>query len=127
MIVFWNGVPLYEQLSRDPASYPQRPETLIWAVAAVVLVQAGYWTRRQLRPAMPAIRNVFLAHIVKFLARVPFMLATSVFGFVFLTQRLAPGMPVSRYALVLLVLHSLYCYMLELTRLGETMQSHVKI
>jgi hypothetical protein len=55
-----------------------------------------------------------------------FVLATSVFSLVFVSQKLADQIPVGRYILTLAGLFSLFCYMQELQRLGNTMMGREK-
>jgi hypothetical protein len=50
-----------------------------------------------------------------------FVLPTSVFGFVFVAQKLEFEIPVFQYLVLLLGLFSLYCYVRELERLGQNL------
>jgi hypothetical protein len=128
VIVYWKGIPLYRQLEADPSTYAVSHETAVWSIVASTLIQVGYWTRYRLRPAMPHPVNVFGGHVLLFVARLVFVLATAAFSFVFITQEIAAHMPPLRYVLVLVVLFSLFCYMQELQHLGNAMLrgSHAK-
>ncbi len=86
-------------------------------------MQLGYWISYRVRPQPPQFVNVLLGHITLFVARMSFVFATSVFGFMFLVEKPGFHIPASRYLLLLLGLFSLYCYMLELERLGRTFLS----
>ena len=88
VIIYWKGIPLYQQLEADPTSYAERDETGAWSIAATVLIQTGYWVRYRLRPAMPHPVNVFGGHVLLFVARLVFVLATAAFSFVFITQEI---------------------------------------
>jgi hypothetical protein len=81
VIIFWNGVPLYRQTIADPASHQARLETLIWSLAAIALIQTGYWIYYRLRPPPPKFTNALIGHILSFLARMAFVFAASVFWF----------------------------------------------
>ena len=118
VVVAWNGLPLYRELVGDPSAYGDREETLIWALSAIVLMQAGYWIRHRLRPVMPRAINVLLGHIVLFVGRLEFTLATAIFSFVYITQKLG-NLSAGRDALTLSVLFSLFLYMQELQLLGR--------
>ena len=85
-ILFWFTVPLFRQALLDPGSHVPRPENLVWSWLAITLMQAGFWIRHQLRPPLPQLRNAFVGYIVLFIARMSFVLATSIFGFVFIVQ-----------------------------------------
>jgi hypothetical protein len=119
-ILYWNSLPWYWQLVADPSTYAPRDETWVWALSAITLIQSGYWVRHRVRPALPRFRNVLLGHFVLFLSRLSFLLATTLFSFVSL-QHLTPKMPFARYILLLAGLFSLFCYMQELERLGQSL------
>ena len=58
-------------------------------------------------------------HAILFLARLGFVLPTSIFGFVFVAQRPEFEIPVYQCLVILLGLFSLFCYVRELERLGR--------
>jgi hypothetical protein len=118
-VLFWYAVPLFRQVLLDPGSHVVRPERLIWSLSAITLMQAGYWIRHRLRPALPQLRNAVVGYIVLFVARMSFVLATSVFGFVFIVRRPELLMPMSRYFIVIIALFALFCYTQELEQLGR--------
>ena len=80
-------VPLFRRVLLDPGSHVPRTANLIWSLSAIVLMQAGYWVRHRLRPPLPQLRNALVGYITLFIARMSFVLATSVFGFVFIVRR----------------------------------------
>jgi hypothetical protein len=61
-----------------------------------------------------------------FLTRMSFVFATSVFGFLFITQKPGFHIPALRYVVTLLGLFALFCYVLELERLGRTLLGQEK-
>jgi hypothetical protein len=126
ILFYWKMVPLYQQLVADPTAYATREETRVWSLAAIALIQVGYWVRYRVRPALPGHVNPVLGHFVLFVSRLSFILATAVFSFVFISQRLASQMPAARYVLTLAGLFSLFCYMQELNRLGNVMMGQQK-
>ena len=81
-------------------------------------MQICYWVSYRLRPPLPRFQNAPLGHAILFLARMVYVLPTSVFGFVFVAQRPEFEIPVFR-CLVLLLAVSLFCYVRELERLGR--------
>jgi hypothetical protein len=82
-------------------------------------MQLGYWISDRVRPRLPQVTNAPLGHITLFFARMSFVFATSVFGFLFITQKPGFEIPVFRYAVTLVGLFSLYCYGQEMERLGR--------
>jgi hypothetical protein len=120
-VLCWKGLPLLRSLLADPASYATRERIWIWTVPATVLVQIGYWLRYRIRPALPRLHNALLGHIVLFVSRLSFVVATAVFSFVFIAKRLEGQMDAARYILTVVGLFSLFCYMLELQRFGSAL------
>jgi hypothetical protein len=47
-------------------------------------MQAGYWKRYRLGPPLLQLRNALVGYIDPFVAHTSFVLATSIFGFVFI-------------------------------------------
>ena len=103
----------------DPTSHEAHPWTLVWSLLSIALMQCTYWVSHHLRPPLPQFRNTLLGHVVLFLARMGFVLPTSVFGFVFVAQRPEFDIPVFQCLVLFLGLFSLYCYVRELERLGR--------
>ena len=119
-ILFWYTVPLFRQVLLDPGSHVPRTENLVWSLSAITLMQAGYWIGRRLRPPLLRVRNTFVGHIILFVARMSFVLGTSVFGFVFIVRRSELYIPTSRYIVLIMGLFALFCYTQELEQLGRT-------
>jgi hypothetical protein len=118
-ILFWFTVPLFRQALLDPGSHLPRPENLVWSLLAITLMQAGYWIRHRLRPRLPQFHNALVGYIVLFIARMSFVLATSIFGFVFIVRRPELYVPTSRYFVLVIGLFALFCYIQELEQLGR--------
>src|ERR1700730_18377597 len=76
----------------------------------------GIWIVR--RWILPRFRNALIGYAIMFLRRMSFVLATGIFGFVFIMQRPEFRIPVSRYLLLLAGLFAFYCYTQETERLG---------
>jgi hypothetical protein len=120
-ILFCYAVPLFRQVLLEPGSHEPRTENLVWSLSAITLMQAAYWIRYRLRPPLPQLRNALFGYIVLFLARMSFVLATSVFGFVFIVRRPEFQIPTSRYFAVIIGLFALFCYTQELEQLGRAL------
>jgi hypothetical protein len=122
VVLFTYGVPLFRQVLLDPGGHVARPENLVWSLSAITLMQAGYWIRHRLRLPLPQLfRSALVGYVVLFIARMSFVLATSVFGFVFIVRRPELQMPTSRYFIVIIALFSLFCYTQELEQLGRAL------
>ena len=118
-ILFWFTIPLFRQAILDPGSHVPRPENLVWSLSAITLMQAAFWIQHRLRPPLPQLRNAVVGYIVLFVARMSFVLATSVFGFVFIVRRPELFVPTSRYFVLIIGLFALFCYTQELEHLGR--------
>jgi hypothetical protein len=121
-ILFWYTVPLFRQVLLDPGGHVARTENLVWSLSAITLTQAGYWIRHRLRLPVPQLfRNALIGYVVLFVARMSFVLATAVFGFVFIVRRPEFQIPASRYFAVIIVLFAFFCYTQELEQLGRAL------
>ena len=89
VILLWNSVPLYRQILANPAAHEARSEHLVWALSSIGLMQVGYWISYRAHPPLPRFSNALLGNVTLFVARMSFVFATSVFGFMFITQK--PG------------------------------------
>ncbi len=119
VVLIWAGLLLYRQVLADPASYDEESWSSIWSLMSIALMQISYWACYRLRPPLPRFKNAPLGHAILFLARMIFVLPTSIFGFVFVAQRPEFEIPVFRCLVLLLGLFSLFCYVRELERLGR--------
>jgi hypothetical protein len=119
LIILRYALPLYRDVVADPAAHRARVGPLIWASAAAALIQAGFWIRHRLQPPLPQFRNALIGYIILFLGRMSFLVATAIFGFVFIVQRPEFHIPVSRYLLTLAGLFSFFCYTQEVERLAK--------
>lgn len=103
------------------------PADLVTIAAAVFLSQAAYWYRLA-HVGIPDWRNVPLGHFLGFASRLSFIFGGAMFSLFFL--RHAPDLSstetgavvLSRGMIVLVALFCLYCFTLELERLGSSLQ-----
>ena len=119
--LYWTGLPLYGQVLADPSSHEAYLWTIVWNLLSINLMQIAYWVSFYTRPPLPHFKDAVLGHVVLFLARMSFVLPTSVFGFVFVARKPEFDIPVFQYLVLLLGLFSLYCYVRELERLGQNL------
>lgn len=119
VIMYWNVVPLYRQALADAKSLEGELEASLWPLAAIALMQSGFWISRRMRPPLPQFTNVLLGHVTLFCARMGFVLPTSIFAYVFITQKAVFEITVYRYGIILAGLFSLYCYLQDFERLGR--------
>ncbi|MBS7544314.1 hypothetical protein [Ancylobacter oerskovii] len=96
---------------------------------AAVVSQVCYWARVLRTPLPITCRHVFLGHLISFAGRLSFIFGTALFSFFFM--RHVPAMQLlafdigflGRVSLLISILFVLFCYSLELERLGAALQS----
>ncbi|MCV9940406.1 hypothetical protein OIU35_28995 [Boseaceae bacterium BT-24-1] len=103
------------------------PADLLTIAGAVFLSQTAYWYRFA-KVQMPGWRNAAFGHLLGFASRLSFIFGAAMFSLFFL--RHAPDLSsnetgavvLSRGTIVLVALFCLYCFTLELERLGNSLQ-----
>lgn len=121
IILFWFAVPLYRVVLSHPSGHVADLDTLFWSLPSIALMQVGYWLCFRLRPPVPRFVNPVLGHVVLCLGRFGFVFASGVFTFVFLVPRPEFSMPIGRYVTTILGIFAIFCYTLELERLGRAL------
>lgn len=103
------------------------PASVLHLLIAAVLGQACYWYRLRKVPVPASYQNIALGHLLAFSSRLGFIWGGALFSVYFL--RHAPALALGpldiawRGALLIAVLFALYCYTLELERLGSALQT----
>lgn len=120
-LVVINGAPIYRQMAIDFSKHKPLPGIPWWGGAAVVLIQAAYWLRVWLQPALPQGGNVVLAHVIAFAGRLSFILASSTFSLMFFVRFEELSLSLYRLVLLLALLFSVFCFTLELEQLGRAL------
>ena len=95
---------------------------MIGAATAVVLIQGAYWLRSTIVPSLKLRPNIFLSHVALFIGRVSFILGTALFtAIVYYRPPEIQLAPLLQFVVFVTVLFSMFCYSLELERLGRTL------
>jgi hypothetical protein len=97
------------------------PTIFVFAALGVIITQVCYWLDLYWFATLRLGHNPLLGHIILFLSRLNFILAGAVFSSVYLVR--FNELEISFWGLVLLsaVLFSIFCYTLELERLGRAL------
>ena len=127
--IFWTVFPLFQRLAIR-SGQPQQPGIALEAtvIAAALLLQGCYWTRYRLVPVWAPLRSPLLGHLLLFAGRASFFFASALFSVVFFRHvpqlsALPPlGTGVAKAAAFLFVLFALFCYALEIERLGRAIE-----
>ena len=114
-------IPVYRAALARPAEYAPNPANIVWSIVAMALMQAGFWARRRLRLRPPAFHNALLGQVIQFTGSMTFVLATSIFGFIFITRRPELQFAVPGYMVALLSLFCWFCFTQDLQQLGRSL------
>jgi hypothetical protein len=68
-IIYWNVLPHYRWAIAGEKSLQVEFEASIWPIAAIALIQSGYWISRRIQPPLPQYTNALLGLCLLFLAR----------------------------------------------------------
>ena len=118
-IILWHGLPLYRGLLSVAEFQPAETSSVIWAVVAIVLIQASYWTSTfKVFPSLSVRRHVFAGHALLFLARLIFVFVSSLFAVVVFSKPVDLEFVAWRAAMLVAILFSMFCFSLELERLS---------
>ncbi|MGA9856080.1 MAG: hypothetical protein WBR29_12470 [Gammaproteobacteria bacterium] len=125
IVFYWICIPLYRRLMLEP-SRQEGKEILLWSLLAIVLMQATYWFRYRMVPELPRILpSAAFGHVVLFLGQLVFNVAIIFFSFAFIAYPPELQRPLFNYAVTIVGIFSLYCYSLELERLGKAFMGKV--
>lgn len=121
---------VFRVVSEKPGELHSLPTIiLLQVVAAVVIAQACYWTRLRHLPIPATIHSPVLGHLLAFTGRLTSIFGGALFSIYFLRQlpalerlSLDAGL-LWRCFLVFAILFAIYCYTLELERLGAACQA----
>ena len=111
-------VPLLRRLFTSGLDKTSSPKIFISAAVGVILIQVCYWLDQRWFATLRLSRNPLLGHLVLFLSRLNFIFAGAVFSAVYLTRFNELHLELLGVVLLSTVLFSIFCYSLELERLG---------
>jgi hypothetical protein len=128
IIFFSNVLPSFRQLLLNPGEQlADNPHVDLMTCIAVLLMQVAYWYRL-LRVAIPFQgAHVILSHVFLFLSRLSFIFGAALFAVVFfrhlpeLEQSADISLMIRRGILLTGSLFALFCFSLELERLGRAL------
>lgn len=128
-VVVWDMFPIFQAVVRNIGRPQPLPgTTVVIAIAATLMMQACYWVRYACVPLTVPVRGAVLGHLVLFASRASFFFAAALFSaFFFRHVPQLDVLPPAGQSLVkalgmMLLLFALYCYSLELERIGKAME-----
>ena len=120
-LLHWYVIPLYRQVLADPTVHEAELRPLLWGLPSITLMQLGYWISYRTRPPLPQVVQPVVAHLVLCAAQFVFILSASAFTLVFLAPPPGFSIPLGRSVLTILGMFAVFCYTLELNRLGRAL------
>ncbi len=118
-LLLYVAIPLYRLLQAGPAG--DRPAEPLHRVIlpVIALMQASYWMKRRLAPTLRIGHGDVGGHVLLFLSRLTFVFVGSYASLVFLVRSSDTTGSPRGVAIFLGALFAVFCYVLELERLGR--------
>ena len=111
-------IPLLRELITSGFGEKTPPEINVLAVLAVIIIQVCYWLDQHWFATLRLRYIPVLGNVILFLARLNFIFAGATFSAVYLVRFKEVQMSPLGFVLLSGVLFSMFCYTLELERLG---------
>jgi hypothetical protein len=114
-------IPLLRRLFTS-GLYEKAPSKIfVFAALGVTLIQVCYWLNQRWFAALRVDQNPLLGHLVLFLSRLNFIFGAAMFSAVYLTRFNEVDIALWGFVLLSIVLFSIFCYSVELERLGKAL------
>jgi hypothetical protein len=114
-------IPLFRRLVTSGIAEKAPPKIIAVALFAVTMIQICYWLHQHWFPTLRQDCNPLLGHVILFLSRLNFIFAGAVFSAVFFVRFNELNISLWGSFLLFTVLFSIFCYTLELERLGRAL------
>ena len=117
-VIIWTGLPVYHRLlSHDTHGAGAREFGIV--LAAVVVMQLGYWINRRLQPRLRFHQNVVGGHLLQWLGEISYFFPHALAAVIIFDRlgelKFVPGKLLALAA----ILFAVFCYKLQLESLGE--------
>ncbi|PNG27151.1 hypothetical protein CR492_04600 [Methylocella silvestris] len=125
----WVAFPLFQQVIARPGELQEaglRDQVAI--ISATLVLHCAYWSRYRWIAVQAPIHSAFVGHVIQFAGRASFFFGGAVFSAIFfrhlpeLDALPAPGQAAIKGLILMWGLFSLFCYSLELDRLGKAIE-----
>jgi hypothetical protein len=122
----WSELPSFRQLVLNPGNQiPDSPLDDLATAVILLVMQGAHWYRQLCIPIPFHGSNIILHHLLLFMDRLSFIFGASAFSVIFFRHlpELGPGVNITllarRSVLTIVSLFALFCFTLELERLGN--------
>ena len=119
--ILFHAIPLFRRLVTSGLYEKAHPKILVFAALGVIIIQVCYWLDQHWFTTLRLGYNAFLGHVTLFLSRLNFIFAGAVFSAVYLVRFKELDISVWGFVWLSSVLFSIFCYTLELERLGRAL------
>ena len=127
--LFWMIFPIFLRVMRNLGEQQEfQPYGARAIVSSAIVLQCCYWTRYRWFPLYTPFRNAFIGHLLKFASRIGFFFGGALFSVILFRHvpELDPlpplGQALAKGLCVMGILFALFCYSLELERLGKAFE-----
>jgi hypothetical protein len=114
-------IPLFRRLVTSGHYEKIPPEIFVFAALGVIIIQVCYWLGQHWFVTLRLGHNSLPGHLILFLSRLNFIFAGAVFSAVCLVRFNELDISVWGFVFLFTVLFSIFCYTLELERLGRAL------
>ena len=114
-------IPLLRRLFTSGLEQKSPLKIFVYAALGVALIQICYWLNQHWFATLRVGQNPLLGHLVLFLSRLNFVFAGAMFSAVYLTRFNEIDIALWGFVLLSTVLFSIFCYSVELERLGKAL------
>ena len=114
-------IPLFRRLVTSGHYEKMPPKIFVFAALGVIIIQVCYWLDQHWSVTLRLGHNPLLGHLILFLSRLNFIFAGAVFSAVYLVRFNELDISVWGFVFLFTVLFSIFCYTLELERLGRAL------
>lgn len=128
--LIWTTFPVFRSMSAHLGQVAQlSPWVDVAAASSALVLHCAYWTRYRHVPIAVPIHNALIGHIVVFIGRASFFFGSAFFSLIFfrhipeIVSFPSLSQAFFRGAGLIWVLFALFCYSLELDRLGRAIEA----
>jgi hypothetical protein len=114
-------VPLFRRLVTSGLDEKTSPIIVVFAMLGVTIIQVCYWLDQHWFATLQLRYFPLLGHVILFLSRLNFIFAAAVFSGVYLVRFNQVQISPLGFVWLSAVLFSIFCYSLELERLGRAL------
>ena len=114
-------IPLFRRLVTSGLHEKTPPKIMVFAALGVTTIQVCYWLDQHWFVTLRPGHNPLLGHLILFLSRLNFIFAGAVFSAVYLVRFHELDISIWGFVFLSTVLFSIFCYSLELERLGRAL------